>query len=522
VKLGRYLTERGIPCIITKNEDAFALPEIATLNNFLFAAANPTNDLMLVLTMLNPVFNFTSDDAAQIKISSRSARKENYIDFIKKYIAVGADSILKNKLIKFNEVLIKYNAIIREKTVGETLETFITEYDYPRTKNVNAFLNKIKKMTAADSVARYLYLCEHKLLKLEISTGGTDEEAVHIMTMHKSKGLEFSAVVLFNMGDQWAHRVGGKKGLIAIDKKIGLCVISADADRYVKADNIITKGAEKLLEQNRLSEKMRLLYVAMTRPKKYLYIVGSCNVELKEKETDDAKCMLDLIYKGIRISPYQLHIVDIADVKNTRLIPLNKTVINNEVQRNSANDVYDERLILQDTGKSNIFVKQSVTSLTASERKQAEDATPLMFDNIENGSAAAAADYRGGAEYGTSFHTKMQYADTADKDAAEAAEIINKFLTGQDINIYKEIPFLTTVEKDGNDIMVQGIIDLLAIKDSKAIIIDYKTTRANEKRLIELYTPQLKMYAEAVQKFLPNYNIETYIYSTRLKKIVKI
>jgi ATP-dependent exoDNAse (exonuclease V) beta subunit len=69
---------------------------------------------------------------------------------------------------------------------------------------------------------------------------------------------------------------------------------------------------------------------------------------------------------------------------------------------------------------------------------------------------------------------------------------------------------------------VQGIIDLLAVKDERAVIIDYNTTRADERHLVELYKTQLRMYADAVRKFLPQSVVSAYIYSTRLKKLLAV
>ena len=80
--------------------------------------------------------------------------------------------------------------------------------------------------------------------------------------------------------------------------------------------------------------------------------------------------------------------------------------------------------------------------------------------------------------------------------------------------VYRELPFLYQQENT----IVQGIMDLLAVKDNEAIIVDYKTTRMARESLVVKYREQLRLYAQA----LPNYQVTTYIYSTVHDELIKV
>jgi len=117
-----------------------------------------------------------------------------------------------------------------------------------------------------------------------------------------------------------------------------------------------------------------------------------------------------------------------------------------------------------------------------------------------------------GAEYGTQFHREMQYG--------ELLEPIKELTRG--MKIYRELMFLQNLERDGEQILVQGVIDLLAVGENRALIVDYKTNNAPVEKLVEWYKPQLDMYAAAVgQAFAPK-RICIYIYSTFNNKLIKV
>jgi ATP-dependent exoDNAse (exonuclease V) beta subunit len=531
-KLADALLANGINCAVDSSVNAAEIPEIAVLNNFLFAAANWTNDLPLVLTMKNIIFGFTDDEIAKIRLADRNSP---IIHCIKKYKETGNDENLKKRLTDFCGMLSKYNTLIRDKTTAEVLTAFVTETNYLERLALNggraaanavAFINKIRNIEAAFCVARYLYLIEHGLIKIEINTADGIENSVRIMTIHGSKGLEFPAVILFNVTDDWANK-GNKKSPIVVEKDMGICIQSVDTENYIMSNNLLQFAVKKRLRDKELDEKMRLLYVAMTRPRNHLYIIGAKNTI---NYTPFAKNMFDFIGNA---SVGKMRIVNINDITATVY----------GVSKENKNTQIDNEMLARlrtafaweypNMNAAETHIKQSVTALAKEETDSGFAVIPMFDDDRQDGGRGSGTgggrdgqtgDARiggnGGAEYGSYFHKQMQYAVPADENVAAAVKIIDDFLAGW--TVYRELPFLSKTDDENGGILMQGIIDLLAVRDGKAIIIDYKTTKASEKKLIELYTPQLRLYADAVKKFLPKHGITAYIYSTHHKKLIAV
>jgi len=130
-----------------------------------------------------------------------------------------------------------------------------------------------------------------------------------------------------------------------------------------------------------------------------------------------------------------------------------------------------------------------------------------------------------GMDYGTRFHAEMQRIDFSnpqsdDRNVIVAAKIVREFVAG--MKVLREVPFLRRIERDGAEILVQGIIDLLAVADGRAVMIDFKTTKASEARLRELYKSQLETYTDAAQVAIGIQEIDSYIYSTHLGKLILV
>ena len=141
---------------------------------------------------------------------------------------------------------------------------------------------------------------------------------------------------------------------------------------------------------------------------------------------------------------------------------------------------------------ADVLVKQSVTALATAEEPFQDYVAPMKFAG------------QGGKEFGTAYHREIQYGDLP--------TAVQELVAGYDV--YRELPFLYTHEKT----IVQGIMDLLAVKDGEAIIVDYKTTRLPKESLVAKYREQLRLYAQAI----PGYQVTTYIYSTVHNELIKV
>ncbi len=447
-ELQNYLFARGIPNVVDSDADAFDEPEIALLNHFLFAVMNTTNELPRYIVMQS-LFGFTNDELAQIRLGQ-----------------INHD--LQIKLSAFDAVMAKYRDLGRKLSTYEVLTQVATEFGMLELPAVSAFLTAIRGLRDFDTVAHYLYLVEHNLVKIQINVGAKVQNAVRLMTIHHSKGLEFPMVILYNAGAKWSdqHRDTNQ---VALDKNLGLCVASVDMDNYVQKSPVLHAGIKKFQAERNIQEKIRLLYVALTRAQSRLVIIGKWK---RNSYLLNPDCMLDLINPlGAQtledITPSSVKAVTHVQQKNqVKICPL--------------------------VGHPNTLVKQSVTALATSEEQFQDYVAPTKFTG------------EGGKEFGTAFHRQVQYGDLP--------EAVAQLVAGY--TVYREIPFLY-VENQG---IVQGIMDLLAVKGQQAIIVDYKTTRLSQAALVAKYREQLRLYAKAV----PGYQIRAYLYSTVHNSLIEV
>ena len=442
--LQKYLAERGVPSVIDRASDATQEPAVVLLNNFLFAAMNPSNELAYYLT-LQHLFHCSNDDLALIRLGKK--------------IVPAIDA----KLAEY-------------RTYGRTLSTYevmtmaATEFNLLNVPAVAAFLSAIRGVSAFDTVARYLYLIEHQLVKIDINVGANVTDAVKIMTIHHAKGLEFPVVILFNLGALWSQHHDDAK--IALDKNLGLCVVSVDTATYTQKSPVLRLGIKKQQQATLLTEKQRLLYVALTRPQEYLYIVGTWQPKWRVQPN----CMLDLI--------------------NPTTAVLRDDVTPSPVKASAAKNAKTDKIELSPVKPSTVLAKQSVTALATNAEPFADTVVPVKYDELPKAT--------GGKEFGTAFHKQVQYGALP----SAVADLVAGY------TVYREMPFLYRQDQT----IVQGIMDLVAVKGNDAIIVDYKTTRLPVDALVRKYRPQLELYAAA----LPQYHLQMYLYSTVHERLIVV
>jgi ATP-dependent exoDNAse (exonuclease V) beta subunit len=287
----------------------------------------------------------------------------------------------------------------------------------------------------------------------------------------------------------------------------------------------VTKASQKQDDETRLKEKMRLLYVALTRAEKHLFLIGSVS---KYHETENDKTESKQSKWRRPFSPFEVanmfdiirpqnpHIVFIANITNT-ILPQKETISHEEKQQSQQKIFHEEPqgerpfceaklgLNFDKTHDDfNVLAKRSVTSLTQTEEHFADYITPKFLNPADTSRPIPHSfqSDRGGSAEGTKIHKQFQYG--------ELPAVVANFVA--DCKLYKEIPFIYEVEGT----LVQGIIDLLAVKNGQKIVIDYKTTRGDEMYLKSIYQKQLFLYKEAVGA---DY---AYIFSTRLNKLIQI
>ncbi len=285
----KVLEARGIRCMSGGGNNLLETPEIAMVRSLLETIQNPRLDIPLLSVLASPVFGFTADDLAAI----RSARKYGSV-----YDALLADETEKSK--SFVRVLSILRREARIKTLTELLESCFTltrlDSIYAsmaggevRSSNLQTFLQLAAdyEMGSHRSLSQFL---DH-LTALEekglISAGSSAAGCVTIMSIHKSKGLEFPVVFLCGLSRKFNRE--SLTDRILCDKELGLGLSAADDTYRMRYPTVAQRAIAAKMASESLSEEMRVLYVAMTRARDRL-VMTYMSQNLEKKLSDLAQC----------------------------------------------------------------------------------------------------------------------------------------------------------------------------------------------------------------------------------------
>lgn len=283
----RVLNDEGIPTYTGSGAGYFETVEIRMVLDYLRILDNPRQDIPLTAVLLHPLTGFTEDDLAMIRIGCRTGC---FYDCVTAYVQDGEDLNLREKLRQFLDAF----AALRQKTVYLSIYELLcllteeTGYgDYiaamPGGRQRKANLQMLKEMAQNFEKTSYKGLFHFvryvgQLQKYEVDYGEaslSDESAsvVRMMSIHKSKGLEFPIVIVAGMGKQFNRQDTVRSILLHSDLGIGLDAI--DYERRTIVPTLLKNVLKLRLVQDMASEELRILYVAMTRAKEKLIMIGS-------------------------------------------------------------------------------------------------------------------------------------------------------------------------------------------------------------------------------------------------------
>lgn len=281
----------GIPVYADINTGYFQTIEIRTIMSLLHIIDNPMQDIYTIASMRSPIFAFTSEELADIRILNR----DNYFYLNVKDIAEDVyderiNKSLKDKCVYFIEKIGSW----REKSLYMPIDEFLW-YLYSDTSYygyVGAMVNGIQRQANlrilfqrakqyGQTSFKGLFNFINFINKLRKSSGdlgtakilGENEDVVRIMSIHKSKGLEFPVVFLSGCGKQFNLR--DINDSLLFHEELGIGADCIDIKKRIRYTTLQKYAIKKKFELETLSEEMRILYVALTRAKEKLIITGS-------------------------------------------------------------------------------------------------------------------------------------------------------------------------------------------------------------------------------------------------------
>ena len=308
----RVLNAAGIPAHTESRTGYFTTIEIQTLLNLLRIVDNPRQDIPLAAVMKSMIGGFTDVELAKIKSAypdvkfheacrkyAEKKKKEN----VKKQDAKGKDAEctievqIQEKLQTFFHNLRTYREHAEFLPIHELIEELlrITGYgDYLAAEPAGAQREANVRMLIERAIAfektsyrglfhfvRYMeQLQSYKEDFGEAGILGENENAVRIMTIHKSKGLEFPVVIVAGLGKSFNRQ--DIRSRVVIHPELGVGVDWVDAELRTRTASLPKRVLQKALDLEMLGEELRVLYVAFTRAKEKLILLGSA-AKLEEK-----------------------------------------------------------------------------------------------------------------------------------------------------------------------------------------------------------------------------------------------
>ncbi len=281
----RVLKSKGIPVRCPVKKGCFDSFEVKSILEFLSIIDNPRQDIPLVAVLEN-IFRFTDEEIAKIKIAGKkSSMYENIMS---------VDEI-EFGLKKFKELLHKYR---RKKTylaiydlINEILEDtgfeyFISAFPDGAVRRTNITMLKERaaiyqkgSYSGLFHFIRYIEKNEEYEIQEETISGAGEEHAVTIMSIHKSKGLEFPVVIAGAMGKRFNQEDASKK--VVLHQTLGIGMDRYDNERGIKSSTLMKRCIAAQIIQENMAEELRVLYVAMTRAKEKLILTGNGKMEKK-------------------------------------------------------------------------------------------------------------------------------------------------------------------------------------------------------------------------------------------------
>lgn len=294
----RILEEEGIPAHVTSKTGYFASTEIQELLHFLRILDNPMQDIPLYGVMHSVFGGFSEEEIAVIK--AEFPKKRYLYDAVREYAEAENKAELQQKLWNFISKIEQYRDMAVYMPVHELLQVIIRDYSYlpyvdakpggsRRRANVEMLLVKAADYEKTSYYGLYHFLRYiEQLEKYDVDYGEAnlqDENAdvVRIMSIHKSKGLEFPICFVAGLSKSFNNR--DTNGHLVMDVEEGLGVDYINPEMRITSRNIRRNYIAAKLKQDNLAEELRILYVAMTRAKEKLILTGIVkNIEKKVAE----------------------------------------------------------------------------------------------------------------------------------------------------------------------------------------------------------------------------------------------
>ena len=589
------LKNAGLNVSVDSGEDFFGRTEIKMIMSFLYVLDNPARDVHMLSLLLSPLFGFSPDEAADIRLHARKCGLPRGSSLFAAISAFRENT----KCREFLDRLSFYRRLSVCLPVGELIEKIYDDFsltsvvqsmsDGEQRKNnllqlsfmAHSFSESTKKGLGA--FVRRMDAYRENGVDVGNAATSPSKDSVSIMTMHRSKGLEFPFVFVAGLDKKFF--TSDLNSTLCVSNSLGLGIKRQESEKIKVYDTLSSLAVRSQLKTERISEELRIHYVALTRAKEKLHIVIALD-NIEKKITDIGELLREQknippVYVRNVISPSVWYLASLMRHKDASVMrissdytvksdfPLNVNIVENiyeAVASQEANQAasYDEATVERlkqntclDYGflpVSKAFSKYSASSLHAQEFSSEYFAKTMPAFMSKGGITPA--------DKGTATHRFLQYCDFSvciTDPESERNRLLreNKLseLFAQNVDmesirtffnsavmqrienaeaVYREKQFTlaksiceieSSVPSEFSDekTVIVGKIDLIFIENGQAVIVDYKTDNVSHADILaKRYSAQLDLYSEAVEKALDIKVKERILYSLTLKEYINV
>lgn len=577
----KLLLKNNIPISANVKESLFDNVDIMFLINFLKLINNSHDDIALASVLSHDLVGFSLQELALIRQASDNTH------FYQAVYNYNKEDDLSKKIKSFYDFLDNLKFVSKFKSIYELLLLLDKQYNIlnyflalpagrDRYQSVNNFIMSFCGSSYNYDLGAYLEYVENYLKESTSETSVISvDDCVKLDTIHQSKGLEYNVVFLVGAGEDFSNK-SSRQDLIK-DKDLGLGINFYDVDSRGKFDTIAKKAILMNIKRSEILEESRLLYVALSRAKNHLFIVGRADLTKLDTNIDSYNLQYQTNYLSWILSGFNISILN-SLAMGKKQITLNNDYFNTQInvfdmqdytlQDKDKQSEFNDQMVDDDlynkisdylfgsykyTNSTKIAIKNSVTSLMLNQYDyESVNLQPKKLLVSEHNSNIS-DEY---AKLGTAYHTVMQYVDFNHSTREDVDKLIDNliknnvfekdYLKRVDIdkiikcvenlkifdlsNALREKQFMMYINynqllsnSDIEDkVLLQGVIDLL-ILGQKNIIIDYKTTKTQTpEQLVEKYNFQMKLYKLATEQAISKKIDNVYIYSFYHDKLVKV
>jgi len=303
----RELRRFGIPVVTEKESGFLNLEEVTMTLNLLRVIDNPLQDVPLMSVLMSPVYGFTVDELARMRVSDRytslyvtvTKSADNGNEKAQRFIKQIAD--LRNLSISLSAD--RFLGVLYEKTGllsiaqalgGELaynnlclLKEYAAQYEKGASKGISAFVAFVDRLISSRND-----------LSAAVSANPDNENVVRIMTIHSSKGLEFPLCIIANTHKEIKTN---KDDDILVHSKLGFASKYRDMELLCDYNTFVRDALSLEIVRNERSEEVRVHYVALTRPKEQLVVLTT-----RKNLTKTISKYSELLEDSNKISPFLL------------------------------------------------------------------------------------------------------------------------------------------------------------------------------------------------------------------------